>query len=199
MSDKIFRKLIGRGDFNVNEIAVKLKDGNSADLVKKALMGEGVGELAQVRTWEESQPKFLKDIQSAFLLLGNLIGSVGLTVASITIFIVIFVNAVTRRKFIGILKGIGINSLAIEISYIIQSLFYAIVGTSVGLLVFYFFLIPFVDSHPIDLPFSDGILSATPLGTSIRVGLLLLATLVAGYIPAKIIVRQNTLDAILGR
>lgn len=199
MSDKIFRKLIGRGDFNVNEIAIKLKEGESADSVKRALLGEGVGELAQIKTWEESQPKFLKDIQSAFLLLGNLIGSIGLTVASITIFIVIFVNAVTRRKFIGILKGIGINSLAIEISYIIQSLFYAVAGTGAGLLVFYFFLIPFVDSHPIDLPFSDGILAATASGTLIRVGLLLLATLVAGYIPAKIIVRQNTLDAILGR
>ena len=38
-----------------------------------------------------------------------------LVVASITIFIVIFINAITRRKFIGILQGIGISGEAIEI------------------------------------------------------------------------------------
>ena len=47
--------------------------------------------------------------------------------------------------------------------------------------------------------FSDGILVATAGGTGIRVAVLLIATLIAGYIPARIVVKQNTLDAILGR
>ena len=51
-----------------------------------------------------------------------------------TIFIVIFINALTRRKFIGILKGVGINGKAIEMSYMFQSIFYALFGSCIGLL-----------------------------------------------------------------
>jgi ABC-type antimicrobial peptide transport system permease subunit len=125
--------------------------------------------------------------------------SIGLVVASITIFIVIFINAITRRKFIGILKGIGIHSTAIEFAYIVQSLFYALMGTLIGVVLLFGFLKPYINAHPIDFPFSDGILVATISGVVIRAAILFIATLIAGYIPAKIVVKQNTLDAILGR
>ena len=58
---------------------------------------------------------------------------------------------------------------------------------------------PYIDKNPIDFPFSDGILVATWEGTLIRVLILLVVSFVAGYLPAKIIIRKNTLDAILGR
>jgi hypothetical protein len=54
-------------------------------------------------------------------------------------------------------------------------------------------------AHPINFPFSDGILVATLSGTFIRAGVLMVATLIAGYIPAQIVIKQNTLSAILGR
>jgi ABC-type antimicrobial peptide transport system permease subunit len=111
----------------------------------------------------------------------------------------VFINALTRRKFIGILKGIGISGRAIEISYIFQSIFYAVVGSGVGLLLVYIFLVPLFQAHPIDFPFSDGILVAPLKSTLYRVGLLVFATLIAGYIPARMIIRKNTLDSILGR
>jgi ABC-type antimicrobial peptide transport system permease subunit len=120
-------------------------------------------------------------------------------VAAITIFIVIFINAITRRKFIGILKGIGISGEAIEISYVFQSLFYAVIGSGIGLAVLYGFLVPAVATHPIDFPFSDGILVAPLDGTLTRIGLLVLTTVIAGYLPSRMIVRRNTLDSILGR
>jgi len=199
MVDKQLRGLIGRNDYNVDEIAIKVKPGYDPFEVKQVLLANEVGKVAKVQTWEEAQPKFLKDIRDTFALLGNLIGSVGLAVASITIFIVIFVNAITRRKFIGILKGIGVSALAIEVSYILQSFFYSLVGISLGLLVLYGFLQPYISAHPINFPFSDGVLVATATGTSIRIGVLLIATLIAGFIPARIVVKQNTLDSILGR
>ncbi len=132
-------------------------------------------------------------------MLGNMLSSIGLVVASITIFIVIFINAVTRRKFIGILKGIGINGEVIEISYMFQSTFYALCGSAIGLFVVYALLVPAFKASPIDFPFSDGILVAPLPATFLRVGLLILSTVIAGYIPARMIVRKNTLDSILGR
>jgi putative ABC transport system permease protein len=120
-------------------------------------------------------------------------------VASITIFIVIFINALTRRKFIGILKGIGISPEAIEVAYLLQSMFYALVGSGIGLIVLFGFLVPYISAHPINLPISNTVLVAPVGETLLRVVLLVLATLVAGYIPARMIVKKNTLDSILGR
>jgi ABC-type lipoprotein release transport system permease subunit len=198
-NDWQLRELIKRNDYNVDEISVKLKPGIDPVLVRDGLIRSGVSEYARVQTFEDAQPKFLKDIKATFALLGNMISSIGLTVASITIFIVIFINAITRRKFIGIMKGIGISGKAIETSYVFQSIFYAVIGSSIGIAVLYGFLQPYITAHPIDFPFSDGILVATLSGTFIRIALLVVTTIVAGYIPARMIVRKNTLDSILGR
>lgn len=196
------RKLIGSPNDDYDEIAVLLKKGSTlADSarIKQILVDNGFDDGAKIQTFEEAQPKFLKDIAATFGILGNLIGSIGLAVASITIFIVIFVNAITRRKFIGILKGIGIDSTSIKVSYVFQSIFYAFAGTGLGLAVLYGFLMPYVDAHPINFPFSDGIIYAPFPGTMLRVLVLMITTVVAGYIPARLIVNRNTLDAILGR
>lgn len=199
MVDSQFRSLIGRSDGNVAELALKLKPGADPVAVRDELLARGVGANAKVQTYDDAQPKFLKDIIATFNMLGTAFSSIGLVVASITIFIVVFINAITRRKFIGILKGIGITGRAIEISYIFQSVFYAVVGSCIGLALVYGFLVPFVAAHPIDFPFSDGILVAPLNSTFLRMGLLVFSTLIAGYIPARMIIRKNTLDSILGR
>ncbi len=199
MTDTQLRSMMGRTDYNVGEISIKLKPGSDPYVAKNAMLSAGAGQYAKVQTFEEGIPKFLKDIKDTFAILGNAVSSIGLVVASITIFIVIFINAITRRKFIGILKGIGIHSTAIEFAYILQSLFYAFMGTLIGAMILFFILKPYIASHPINFPFSDGILVATMSGTLIRASILFVATLIAGYIPAKIVVKQNTLDAILGR
>ena len=199
MIDSQFRSIIGRNDGNVSEIAIKLNQGIDPKEVSEALVLSGVDEVAKIKTYYEAQPQFLKDVIKTFAMLGSMLSSIGLAVASITIFIVIFINAITRRKFIGILKGIGINGKAIEASYVFQSIFYALCGSAVGLVLVYAVLVPFFIAHPIDFPFSDGILVAPVNQTIFRVGLLVLSTVIAGYIPARMIVRKNTLDSILGR
>ncbi len=197
--DSQLRGLIGRNDFNVDEISIRVLPGVDPSEVTRRLKAAGVDSVAKVQTSSEAEPKFLKDIKNTFALLGNAISSIGLVVASITVFIVIFINAITRRKFIGIAKGIGISGRSIEFSYVIQSFFYAICGSLIGFFLVYVFLVPYFNAHPIDFPFSDGILVATLSGTFIRIGLLVLATIIAGYVPARMIVRKNTLDSILGR
>lgn len=199
MVDSQFRSIIGRNDGNVDQIAIQLKQGVDPIKVRESLILSGVDNFAKVQTYADAQPQFLKDIITTFNMLGNVFSSVGLVVSSITIFIVIFINALTRKKFIGILKGIGINGQVIEISYIFQSIFYAVCGSLIGLVLLYGFLQPFIAAHPIDFPFSDGILVAPFTGTMFRISLLIFSTLIAGYIPARMIVRKNTLDSILGR
>ena len=193
------RQLMGKPDYAVNEIAVLLKPGTDGVAFRDLLNRSGIGEKAKVQTFEEGIPNGVAEVQDTFAMIGNAIGSIGLVVAAITIFIVIFINAITRRKFIGILKGIGISGEAIEISYVFQSLFSAAIGSTLGMEILYGFLVPYLSANPISLPISEAIIVAPLDGTMIRVGLIILTTIIAGYLPSRMIVRKNTLDSILGR
>lgn len=197
MTSRQFKDLTGIDDISI--VSIELKPGAHAERVRDELIVQGAGRYAEVLTFEQGLPKAVIDIRDTFNMLGNMFSVIGLIVAAITVFIVIFINALTRRKFIGIMKGIGISGKAIEFSYVFQSLFYAVVGSTIGLIIVFGFIVPYFAENPIDFPFSDGILVAEPLGTMIRVGILTFITFVAGYVPAWMIVRRNTLNAILGR
>lgn len=196
--DSELKRLIPVNKEQVQEIAIKTQPGYAATLVAetKEFMGNY---LARIQTADEAIPSFLRDIETTMRILGNALSSFALIVASITVFIVIYINAVTKRKFIGILKAIGISPLAIEASYLIQAFFYGAAGSAIGLTITFGFLKPYFDAHPIDFPFSDGILAVTSEGAILRVAILLGVTILAGFIPAKLIVSKNTLDSILGR
>lgn len=199
MSDTELRKLLGRTDRNVSEIAVRMRTPGTGAALQSSLRETELASRARIETSREAQGAGLDDIEKTFTVLSTVIGGIGLVVASITVFIVIFINAVTRRKYIGILKGIGISASAIEISYVIQSAFYAVLGSLIGLLVVYAILAPYFADHPIDFPFADGVLLVPYVGTFIKAGILIVVTLIAGYFPARLIVGKNTLDSILGR
>lgn len=182
-----------------DEFVVTLRNGADESVFTQEMKSYGFAKYAKIETSAESLPSTLNDLQKTFVLLGNLMGGISVIVSAITVFVVIYINALTRRKHIGILKGIGINSKAIERAYVMQSLFYAISGISIGYFFIFLILVPYFDAYPIDFPFSDGILEVTVLGTNIRALVLIIVTALAGFIPSWLIVRQNTLDSILGR
>lgn len=197
--EKEFRRFFNRLDRNADQIVVRLSNPEDNANIKKSLVGSGLDSLAKIQTYEEGVPKFLTDIKNTFDLLGTFIGSIGIVVASITIFIIIFINALSRRRHIGILKGIGVKRSAIEIAYVLQAAFYALTGSLIGAFITYVVLIPYFRENPINFPFSDGILVADPETTFWKFVILFVITLVAGFLPAWMIVRQNTLNSILGR
>lgn len=199
MLESDFRQLVGRTNMNVNEVAITVADATTPLAVKSALVGSGIDSQAVVRISREALPQALEDIIVTFEILGNAISSIGLMVSSITVFIVVFINAITRRKYIGILKGIGIKASAIEFSYVFQSLIYVLIGAGIAIIIIYSMLVPLLTAHPIDFPFSDGILVAPLAGTLTRLSIMIVVTLIAGYIPAWLIIKKNTLNSILGR
>tara|TARA_B100000745_G_scaffold299223_2_gene249549 strand:- start:767 stop:2011 length:1245 start_codon:yes stop_codon:yes gene_type:complete len=197
--EKEFRRIFGRLDRNADTIVMRTQTPEINAQVAESMHAQGLDTYAKIQTYEEALPKFLIDIKNTFNVLGTFIGSIGIVVASITIFIIIFINALSRRRHIGILKGIGIQRNVIEIAYVIQAAFYALTGSALGALFTYGFLIPYFEENPIQFPFSDGILSADPESTFWKFVVLFIITLIAGFIPAWLIVRQNTLNSILGR
>lgn len=201
LPEQELRRLSGQVSRNAGEIIIRLRstDPQDAVTVKNILLNEGFGDYAKVRTFQEALPKFITDIKQTFNILGVFIGAIGIIVASITIFIIIFINALSRRSQIGILKGIGIDPKAIQIAYVLQAAFYALAGSALGTLITYGFLVGYFDRNPINFPFSDGILVAPPEETLWRFVTLFIVTLLAGFLPAWLIVKQNTLNSILGR
>lgn len=194
------RALTKNHSLNVNEMAVLLHPNVDNKEAKSYILDNfPYNTDIIVETAEETLPKAISDMKKTFSMLGNIVGVISLIVGAITIFIVIFVNAITKRKYIGIMKGIGISARAIEISYIIQSLFYALSGIIFSSFIIIWFLAPWFDLHPLKFPVTEGKLAITTSGLIVR-GLILTATaFISGYIPAKMVTKQNTLDAILGR
>lgn len=200
MVDTAVRGLLNRTELNANEIAIVLQEGASPEDAQSYLISniQNNNDIT-IQTAAEAVPGSSADITKTFRLLGNLVGVIALIVGAITIFIVIFVNAITRRKYIGILKGIGISAKAIEISYVLQALFYAIAGIFFASLFIMGFLKPFLDVHPLVLPIAEGRLAVTGGDLVIRGIILTITSLISGYVPARIVTKQNTLDSILGR
>lgn len=197
--EREFRRIFNRYDRNADQIVIRTAEQGMEEGVKESLVAAELDDFAKIQTYDEGKPKFITDIKNTFNILGTFIGSIGIVVASITIFIIIFINAISRRRQIGILKGIGIQRQAIEVAYVIQAAFYALLGSLLGAILTYAVFIPYFDNNPIRFPFSDGILVADPESTFYRFIVLFVITLLAGFLPAWLIVRQNTLNAILGR
>jgi putative ABC transport system permease protein len=199
MNQNELRKMINKHDFNANEIAVRLYDGKDPYDIKSPLVQNGFSEYARINTASEGAPEFLVNIKNFFNIIGTILGSVSVVVSLITIFIIIYINALTRRRQIGILKGIGVSPFALEVSYIFQALFYVLIGSFIALCIIFLILKPYLDAHPIITPFADIVLVADPLAVSKKFFLVLFVSSLAGYVPARIIIKQNTLNAILGR
>jgi len=198
--ESTMRALTNNQGLNVNEIAILLNQGSDSKEAKGYIVDNfPFNSDIIVETADETLPKAISDMKKTFSMLGNIVGVISLVVGAITIFIVIFVNAITRRKYIGIMKGIGISARAIEISYVTQSLFYALAGILFSSFIIIWFLAPWFDLHPLKFPVSEGKLAITTSGLILRGLILTVTAFISGYVPAWMVTRQNTLDAILGR
>lgn len=192
--------LVGQNHKNTaKEIAVILIPGVDINQFVSSLKAKGINEYAQVKTFEQAQPQFLNDIKTTFSVLGDVIGGVGLFISCITIFIIIYVNAVNKRRNIGILKGIGIPTSTIVVSFIFQALFYSLFGSLIGMFLLFAYIVPFFTKNPLDFPFADGVLLAPVDEVLVRFFVLTVASVISGFIPAFLITKQKTINAILMR
>jgi ABC-type lipoprotein release transport system permease subunit len=200
MTESAFREMTQNESLNANEIAIRLKPDASQEEAKNYIIKNlPKNEDVIVETSKEALPGSIYTIIQALGKLGNLVGAIALMVSAVTIFIVIYVNAITRRKFIGILKGIGISSNAIEISYILQALFYAASGIAISTIFIMGLLKPYVDLHPFNFASINASLAIGYTDVFYNGLALLITSFISGFIPSWLVTKQNTLDAILGR
>jgi ABC-type lipoprotein release transport system permease subunit len=99
MPDNELRRMISVNKEEVQEIAISVDPVYAPTLVKQVTEFLSDPTAARVQTSEDAIPSFLRDIETTFSVLGNALSSIALIVASITIFIVIFINAITNLHF----------------------------------------------------------------------------------------------------
>jgi putative ABC transport system permease protein len=111
-----------------------------------------------------------------------------------TLFIVIYINAMTNRKIIAIIKAVGVDNDTIVFSYVLQSVFFAICGIIFGLLILHLVVEPYFLANPLDVPFG---LCSIYIKNSLTIRYLsyfILFSIVTGFIPAYQVVKQNIIE-----
>jgi len=154
-------------------------------------------EKEQINVWMDFIG-YISGLTQTFDIIKGIVTTIGLLVAGITIFIVIFIATINRRRQIGILKAIGMKERIIVMSYIFQAAFYASLGIIAGEIIIQAFLIPYFIQYPLPMPI--GMVSLVLVRQDMIFGIvsMILVSMVSGFIPSWMVTRQNIIKAIWG-
>ncbi len=179
-----------------SEILVKTKEiGNEnsyiAEIRQLGLQNE------DIKKWNDLMG-FTSSASKSFTMISIILGIIGTIVAGVTIFIIIFVSVVNKRRQIGILKAIGMGKNTIVLYFVIQALFYGVVGIVLGASFILFVIRPYFISNPLDFPV--GWVSLKITFNIIRISNLSLisAALIGGFFPAYRGAKESILKSIWG-
>lgn len=151
-----------------------------------------------VKTWSEEAGSMMTDTAKSFDMINAIFTTFDLLVASIVIFIVVFINTVNKRKQIAIMKAIGIKKEIIINNYLLQVLVLCTLGVILGLCVF-LLQADVMTAHPIKFPSMGDIIPQVSAGLVASAILdLFVVSFIAGYIPAWMTTKEEILDAMRG-
>jgi putative ABC transport system permease protein len=176
-------------------ITVKIKPGYSDQEVKNQLLQYGVME--KVQTSKDVLDKGLGRALASFSIIGFISLLVSLVIAVVVLFIVIMIKTLNNRRQIGILKAIGVDKTVIMHSYGFQVIILSTAGILMGF-VFTGLLVLYMTYNPMVTPE----FSATPYVTFVDLAenglILFIASVIAGYLPAWKVARENIQDVMRG-
>ncbi len=138
------------------------------------------------------------DLVDAFDVIAFIVVIISVIVSAATVFVMVYINALSKQKQIGILKAIGIKERIIEWSYVIQSIFYSCIGIAFGTLFLYAVTIPYLKAYPIAMPFGDAYLVLSVKDYVLSFFFMLFSSIAAGYIPARVVSKREILKVIWG-
>ncbi|MCK8518798.1 ABC transporter permease [Methanoculleus sp. 7T] len=176
-------------------VLVKTEVDGREEEYKKELLSYGIQE--EIRTFREKAGGFVDQAIQSFNIINSISTLVSLIIAVVVVFIVIFINTVNRRRQIGILKAIGIDQQIIINSYVLQVLFITAVGVLAGMALAAA-VTTYLTAYPLVFPGGPvyPVVEASAILRSIAS--LFAVSVVAGYVPAWQIVREDILSAIRG-
>jgi putative ABC transport system permease protein len=119
---------------------------------------------------------------------------VGIIITTVVLFIVITIKTINSRKQIGILRAIGVDKEVIMHNYGLQVVIMAVMGIFFGILLTLLIAV-YMTSHPVVTPEWSATLYLTPMDYITNSLILFLASVVAGYVPAWQVSREDIQSA----
>ncbi len=177
-----------------SEILVKIEDIGNEDHYIKEIRQLGLKN-EDIKKWSDLMG-FTASASGSFDMISIILGVIGTIVAGVTIFIIIFVRVVNNRKQMGILKAIGMEESTIVLYFVIQALFYGLLGVILGVSIVLFIIRPYFISNPLDFPMGWVSLKVTFDIIKISNISLITAALIGGFFPAYMGAKEHILNLI---
>jgi putative ABC transport system permease protein len=181
-------KAVDKADF----ITVRIKDGYSEKFVKDELQQYGVSE--KVQTTADLLAKSMGRALQSFAIINMVSLIVGIIITTVVLFIVITIKTINSRRQIGILKAIGVDKEVIMHNYGFQVIIMALLGIAFGLALT-LLMAAYLAAHPIVTPEWSATLYLTPWDLIQNSLILFAASIVAGYVPAYQVSREDIQSA----
>ncbi len=175
---------------NAESITVKAKPGYSELFIKNELLAYGVGGNGKVQTTADLLSKSMGRALQSFAIINMVSLVVSIIITTVVLFIVITIKTLSSRKQIGILKAIGVDKEVIMHNYGFQVIILGILGIILGIFLT-LILAAYMAVNPIVTPEWSATLYVTPLDLFINSVILFIAAVVAGYVPAYQISRED--------
>lgn len=189
LNNKEMENIFGTND-RADTILIRLKKENMEyDFIKK-LTQIGIGE-----DIFNSRDRAGLEISQIFSIIKMILAIIAILVSVTTLFIVIYIDAINKRKIIAVINAIGVNRKIIIYSFIFQSIFYSVSGILIGLFLLYYLIVPYFIANPFMMPFGAVSLLVETEVVVNRMIALIVTAIIAGFVPAYQVTKQNIVEA----
>jgi putative ABC transport system permease protein len=181
-------QVLGHPLDEAHDITVKAKPGYSETFIKNELIQYGVYQ--KVQTTSDLLSKSLGTAFQSFAIINLVSLIVSIIIATVVLFIVITIKTLNSRRQIGILKAIGVDKEIIMHNFGFQVIILAILGIILGIILT-MLLAVYMAIHPVVTPAWSATLYLTPMDLITNSLILFVAAIVAGYVPAYQVSRED--------
>jgi putative ABC transport system permease protein len=195
ITNKAFNEMFPGSENTATSFIMKIsKTGEEAKVIEeikaKNIKGKFYG-------WEEAAG-IMKAITKSFVSINVIMSIVGILIAAVTIFIVIYIDVTSKRQQVGILRAIGVRPYLINATYILQTVVYSLSGIAIGTAIFFGLIVTYFKAYPFSLPIGDVTLVLEYADYIMRLEIFVWVSMLAGIIPSLLVTRVKILDAIWG-
>ncbi|MFA5267292.1 MAG: FtsX-like permease family protein [Methanoregula sp.] len=173
-------------------ITVKARPGYDEKFIKDELLQYGVP--GYVQTTNDLLTKVMGSVLQSFAIINMVSLVVGVIITTVVLFIVITIKTLNSRRQIGILKAIGVDKEVIMHTYGLQVVIMALLGIFFGIILTAIIGV-YLTMNPIVTPEWSATLYLTPWDYFTNSLILFLASVVAGYVPAYQVSREDIQSA----
>lgn len=149
---------------------------------------------AKISDWKEKLAFYSQTVDS-FNIVGNLSFLIGVAVSIISVYIIIYINALSKKVQIGIMRAIGIRAKIISLSYTLQGFFFGVLGAILGVILTYV-MIGYFLINPIYSSIGNLVPKVTAGMLSIVAIAIITSSTLTGYLASRRIIKQNILKSL---